>query len=187
MNKFIKEGMMGSNNIQIFNGVQPSFKSADFSKFSTGFYKPPVQSPAPISAGSLNNDYEDSFESYSPPPVRRKDGPVQRFRNTISGLKKFGIRFGEYTWATVIGGIVGLMTGFMSVGIMHAVHAHVKNKQTNSGKLAAIFTNPTSQKVGFAATFLAAVGLNLFNASQNVNERAAAVDHRWNTGHRKEY
>ncbi len=176
---------MGSNNIQRINSNHPGFRGADFSKFSTGIYQPQAQvSPAPIKARPVNDfDIEDSFASYSPPPIRRKDGPVQRFRNMISGFKKFGIRLGEYSWAVVTGAVVGAMAGFMNCGIMHLIHKKVKNPKSLTSK----FTADKSKIAVGITTFVAAITLNLFNASQNVSERTAAIDHRWNTGHRKEY
>ncbi len=177
---------MGSSSIQNLNINQASFKGADFAKFNTGIY-PMQQSYASVSARPMRDNFypEDSIATYAPPPLRKKEGSIQHIRNTISGFKKFGIRFGEYTWASIAGGIYGLIAGFMTKGLMCTINQCVKNKAGSLPTIAAKLTNPTSQTIGFFASLLTAVGLNLFNASQNVHQRTSAVDLRWNSGNKR--
>lgn len=104
--------------------------------------------------------------------------PIQGTKNVISGVQKAWINLEEYVKGTAMGIFVGIVTGGLTYGIIagvKAIRSGIRNvKMTTMNKAASI-------GVGIAT-----LGYYLFNASLNVSERTAGVDHRYNTGHRVE-
>lgn len=151
-------------------------------------------------------DVQDKAELSTTPQKKAKKGgfnPIQGFKNFMSGCKKLWIGVCEYTNATVVGGIKGVITGgiaFAGLAGLQAAknnipkvtefasNAELKNVAAKAGKF--VLNHVPQERKGKA--ILAAIAgaipfsVQIFNASLNVSEKTAQVDHRFNTGHRKE-
>ncbi|MEI7474921.1 MAG: hypothetical protein WCK67_09105 [bacterium] len=154
-------------------------------------------------------DVRDSAElSNKKAEKKEKKGgfnPIQGFKNFMSGCKKLWIGTCEYTKATVIGGAKGAVLGGIVGGIAHVMAVTLQKTEESGLKKFANNKNltngfqkfgqgvlnhlPKSTKgqvwLGVLVGSLPLIG-QLYEASLNVSEKTAQVDHRYNTGHRKE-
>lgn len=160
------------NRIIGYNGISRDFQS--FKSDPQGYNSRPMPvnpyNPASIPASEIQLD-------------KKSTGPIQGTKNIIAGLQKAWVTVSEYTKGTVSGAVGGAALGLATFGAFwgrNLVKAGIKIKNITPSK---------PKKAGLVVSSgvaLATLGYNLFKASLNVSERKAAIDHRYNTGHRFE-
>ena len=119
---------------------------------------------------------EDSVNLSTDKQTKQKKGPIKAFKSFIAVIAKFFASFGQY--------FKGFFKGIKDAAIIGSlvytagsVINHFKSKAAEGAK-------KLPNKALAIVTAVAAMGINLWNASLNASEKRSDVEHRW-TGHQK--
>lgn len=146
----------------------------DFQNFRSSPTKSDVNFPSGNTGNAINTVAAGQIQSEN-----RSAGPIQGTKNFIAGLKKAWVYVAEYTKGAIKGVFEGgLLGGLTFLGIWGVKAAKTRAIKSSLPKR---YSLSSAIAAGVGALTL---GYQLFKSSLNVSERTAAIDHRYNTGHR---
>ena len=178
-------------------GIDPNNKCATLEHFRSNKPKQSVQAqPTPVETAAVSTDKVEVSEQLSEStPKKKKPSLIRRFKNFVSGVKKFFVTAWEYTKGTAKGIFYGATAaaGILGIdGVMNAVkNMKAKKLFENAAEAAPKVIEKTKRfstkgKVFAGIAAVATLGYQLFKSSLDVSEKTADIDHRWGTGHNKE-
>lgn len=143
----------------------PKNDSADKVEISKPAEEAVKEEAAPI-------DSKKSEEAQTAEQPKKKRSFFQKARDLYAGMKKMFIAQWEYTKGIAKGAVAGAIGAVAVLGV-DAIRNTIKKAPTFS----------TKGKVAAGAVATVAMGVNIFKAYLNANQKKAEVDHRWRTGH----
>ncbi len=157
----------------IFNDISQTTQAAKSYTSAPATVKVADVMPSVPAASTIETDRVDLSASKEP---KQKKGPIKSIKAFIANIKKSLATFNEYTKGFFKGIKNGAIVGSL-IYTAGSIINHLKSKAAKGGK------NLPNKTLAIVAA-VAAMGLNLWNASLNASEKRSDVDHRW-TGHEK--
>ncbi len=152
----------------IFNGIQTAYPPKQQAVIAQQTTKPneEILVKDAVAAHKVGDTYESSAVT-----VNKGKG----LKGFIARVKSAFATFGEYTKGTFKGVTSGVVAGSVVYTAASAIN-FIRNK---AAEKAGTVAKKLPNKFLAGAAALAALGINLWNASLNANEKRSEIHHRW--------